>query len=240
LVALTRTLPDLDPERIIAAHQAALSTAPNTKRQLHTTTAGPSHWQIIIPLEAPPSANTFPTLVGTINRALGKKSSLRVQSIHHAYGCLSLLTNNVATPPKLKQVADAVKTGLGRDSLVLASLPRSRSYLKVMDVPILKPGSSEKIDSAFACKVMLESPVGHLISFASFLRIMRNTRHSDTATVWFDVVDSHQLFHPIQPSLLPHPWCPRQPWHTPLSAMLALGPLGSHVYITCSQMSAML
>jgi hypothetical protein len=183
-------LPDLDPEHIVAAHQAALSTAPNAKCWLHTTTVGPSHQQILIPLEAPPSANTFPTFVGTINCALRKKSSLQVQSIHHMYGGLSLLTNNVATPPELEQVVDAVKTGLGQDSPVLASLPHLQSYLKVMDVPILKPGSSEKIDSAFARKVMLESPVGHLISFASSLRIMHNTHHSDTTTVWFDVVDS--------------------------------------------------
>jgi hypothetical protein len=183
-------LPDLNPEHIVAAHQAALSTTPNAKHRLHTTTAGPSCQQILIPLEVPPSANTFPTLVGTINRALGKKSSLRVQSIHHMYGGLSLLTNNIATLPKLEQVADAVKTGLGRDSPVLASLPRSQSYLKVVDVPIFRPGSSEKIDSAFARKVMLEFPVEHLISFASSLRIMRNTHHSDTVTVWCNVVDS--------------------------------------------------
>jgi hypothetical protein len=162
----------------------------NTKRWLHTTTAGPSHQQILIPLEAPSSANTFPTLVGTINCALGKKSSLWVQSIHHAYGGLSLLTNNIATLPELGQVADAVKTGLGQDSLVLASLPHSQSYLKVVDIPIFKPGSSEKINSAFAHKVMLESPVGHLISFASSPRIMHNTCHSDTTTMWFNVVDS--------------------------------------------------
>jgi hypothetical protein len=38
--------------------------------------------------------------------------------------------------------------------------------------------------------VMLKSPVEHLISFASSLCIMRNTHHSDTATMWFNVVDS--------------------------------------------------
>jgi hypothetical protein len=32
--------------------------------------------------------------------------------------------------------------------------------------------------------------MGHLISFASSPCIMCNTRHSDTTTVWFDVVDS--------------------------------------------------
>jgi hypothetical protein len=37
---------------------------------------------------------------------------------------------------------------------------------------------------------MLESPVGHLISLASSPCVMHNTCHSDTATVWFDVVDS--------------------------------------------------
>jgi hypothetical protein len=80
-------------------------------------------------------------------------------------------------------VADAVRSGLGWDSLVSASLPRSRSYLKIVNVPIFKPGSMDKIDSAFACKVMLESPVGHLISLASSPHVMRNTCYSDTATV---------------------------------------------------------
>jgi hypothetical protein len=183
LVALTRTLPDLDPDCIVTAHQAALSTVPSSKCQLHTTTTGPSLRQILILLEVLPSANTFPTLVGTINRALGKKSSLWVQSIHHAYRGLFLLTNNVASLPKLEQVANAVRSGLGWDSLVSASLPQSRSYLKIVDIPILKPGSTDKIDSAFARKVMLESPVGHLISLASSPRVMRNTCHSDTTTV---------------------------------------------------------
>jgi hypothetical protein len=114
-------------------------------------------------------------LVGTINHALRKKSSLWMQSIHHAYGGLSLLTNNIASLPELEQVADAVRSGLGWDSLVSASLPQSRSYLKIMDIPILKPGLMDKIDSAFVCKVMLESPVGHLISLASSSHVMHNT-----------------------------------------------------------------
>jgi hypothetical protein len=190
LVALTRTLPDLDSDCIVAAHQAALSTAPSSICQLHTTTAGPSCWQILILLEALPLANTFPTLVGTINHVLGKKTSLWVQSIHHAYGGLSLLTNNVASLPELEQVADAVRLGLGWDSPVSASLPQSRSYLKIVDVPIFKLGSPDKIDSTFVHKVMLESPVGHLISLASSPYVMYNTCHSDTATVWFNVVDS--------------------------------------------------
>jgi hypothetical protein len=176
-------LPNLDPDCIVAAHQAALSTAPSSKHRLHTTTAGPSCQQILIPLEVLPSANTFPTLVGTINRALGKKSSLWMQSIHHVYGGLSLLTNNIASLPKLEQVADAVRSGLGQDSLVSASLPWSRSYLKIVNIPILKPGSMDKINFAFACKVMLESPVGHLISLVSSPCVMHNTRHSNTTTV---------------------------------------------------------
>jgi hypothetical protein len=239
LVALTRILPNLDPEHIIAVHQAALSTTLNAKHWLHTTTAGPSRQQILIPLEAPPSANTFPTLMGTINCALRKKSSFWVQSIHHVYEGLSLLTNNVATLPELEQVADAVKTGLGQDSPVLASLPHLQSYLKVMDVPIFKPGSSEKTDSAFARKVMLESPVGHLISFASSLRIMHNTRHSDTATMWFDVVDSQSGASAkalINSSIQ----------FSPASCLICSThanpgtPLCSHVYLTCSQMSMVL
>jgi hypothetical protein len=80
--------------------------------------------------------------------------------------------------------------GLGQDSLVSASLPQSQSYLKIMDVPIFKLGSMDKINSAFAHKVMLESPVGHLISLASSPHVMCNTCHSNTTTVRFNVVDS--------------------------------------------------
>jgi hypothetical protein len=135
-------------------------------------------------------ANTFPTLVGTINHTLRKKSSLQVQSIHHVYRGLSLLTNNVTSLPELEQVADTIRSGLGWDFLVSASLPWSQSYLKIVDIPIFKPESTDKINSAFTCKVMLESSVGHLISFASSLCMMCNTCYSDTTTVWFDVVDS--------------------------------------------------
>jgi hypothetical protein len=59
-----------------------------------------------------------------------------------------------------------------------------------MDIPIFKLGLPDKINSTFVCKVMLESPVGHLISLTSSLYVMRNTCHSNTATVWFDMVNS--------------------------------------------------
>jgi hypothetical protein len=59
-----------------------------------------------------------------------------------------------------------------------------------MDILIFKLGLPDKINSASVHKVMLESPVGHLISLASSPCVMHNTRHSDTATVWFDMVDS--------------------------------------------------
>jgi hypothetical protein len=95
-------LPNLDSDCIVAVHQAALSTMLSSKCRLHTTTAGLSHWQILILLEALPLANTFPTLVGTINCVLGKKTSLQVQFIHHMYGGLSLLTNNIASPLELE------------------------------------------------------------------------------------------------------------------------------------------
>jgi hypothetical protein len=123
-------LPNLNPDHIVAVHQATLSTVLSSKHRLHTTTAGPSRQQILIPLEVLPSANTFPTLVGTINHVLRKKTSLWVQSIHHTYEGLSLLTNNVAFLPKLEQVANTVRSGLGQDSLVSASLPWSQSYLR--------------------------------------------------------------------------------------------------------------
>src|SRR6267154_111200 len=86
LVTLTRTMPDLEPERIVAMHQAAISSAAATKQRINSTTTGPSRRQILVslPRDLHISGATFPGIVAQANRALDK-SSLEVESIHFAF-----------------------------------------------------------------------------------------------------------------------------------------------------------
>ncbi|KXN89366.1 hypothetical protein AN958_05790 [Leucoagaricus sp. SymC.cos] len=167
-------------------HQASVPPLPS-RRKLKTTVAGPSRRQVLVKCEPVPAASSFPSLVGVANRSLAKVD-LRVDSCVAAYGGISLLTSRVASPEEIQVIAAAIHQHLGRD--VQAALPTSRSYLKIVDVPYFCPGSKDFIDSGYVREVMRRSHMASSFTLANSPRVMRNSRHADSATVWFDVVDS--------------------------------------------------
>src|SRR6267154_1619135 len=194
LVTLTRTMPDLDPERIVAMHQAAISTAAATKQRVSSTTTGPSHRQILVPLpkDIHISSTTFPGILAQANWALDK-SSLEVESVHFAYGGVLLLTSRVPSPAEIALVAGAVGIRLNLHEPPSASLPRSRTFLKILDVPFYyrdSTGKSLPITPDHIRRALMESHLAPHIQLANSPRIMHNARGSDTATVWFDIHDS--------------------------------------------------
>src|SRR6267154_411362 len=194
LVTLTRTMPDLEPERIVAMHQAAISSATATKQRINSTTTGPSRRQILVslPRDLHISGATFPGIVAQANRALDK-SSLEVESVHFAYGGISLLTSRVPSPAEIALLAGAVGIRLNLREPPSASLPRSRTFMKILDVPYYMQddkGKTLSIDSAFIRRILVVSHLAPHIDLANSPRIMRNARGSDTATVWFDIHDS--------------------------------------------------
>ncbi|KAJ3566292.1 hypothetical protein NP233_g7095 [Leucocoprinus birnbaumii] len=74
LVKLTKTMPDLEPERIVAMHRAA-EPSPDGHRKAKSTTSGPCHRKILVPLKDHiPSTTSFPLLIMEINWALAKQS----------------------------------------------------------------------------------------------------------------------------------------------------------------------
>ena len=189
LVALTRTMPDLDPDRIVAMHQAAVATAAATKQRVNSTTTGPSRRQILVPMDPPPKAMYFPSIVAACNKMLGK-AKCRVESAHYAYRGISLLTSQVPSPAEIAVVAGAVQKQLNLTDSLSASIPRSRSFLKILDVPFFEPGSAMPITSTYIRGILGKSHLAPHIQLANSPRIMRNSRGADTATVWFDIHDS--------------------------------------------------
>src|SRR6267154_802031 len=194
LVTLTRTMPDLDPERIVAMHQAAVSTAAATKQRINSMTTGPSCRQILVPLpkDIHISCATFPGILVQANRALDK-SSLEVESVHFAYGGVSLLTSRVPSPAEIALLAGAVGIRLNLREPPTASLPRSRTFLKILDMPFYyrdNAGKSLPITPDHICRALMDSHLAPHIQLANSPCIMRNARGSDTATVWFDIHDS--------------------------------------------------
>ncbi|KXN85795.1 hypothetical protein AN958_10798 [Leucoagaricus sp. SymC.cos] len=66
----------------------------------------------------------------------------------------------------------------------------SWSYLKIVDVPYFQPGSKDFIDSGYVREVMRRSHIASSFILANSLCIMWNSQHVDSATVWFNVIDS--------------------------------------------------
>jgi len=192
LVTLTRTMPDLEPDRIVAMHQTALATAAVSKQRVNSTTTGPSRRQILISISPIPPAMRFPSIVQACNTKLGSWSTCKVESCHSAYKGIALLTSQVPTPAQIATVAAAVHKLLNLPDTVEvnASLPRSRSFLKVLDVPYIRPSDDKPITPDNIRDAFQKSPLASHIQLANSPRIMRNSRGADTATVWFDIHDS--------------------------------------------------
>src|SRR6201999_905863 len=71
------------------------------------------------------------------------------------------------------------------------SVPTSRSYLKVIDVPFLTPGGVNTSPSDIV-RAFDSTPAtkGHFTLSGGLPRIVRNSPKSDTCTVYFNIVDS--------------------------------------------------
>ncbi|KXN92596.1 hypothetical protein AN958_04432 [Leucoagaricus sp. SymC.cos] len=143
------------------------------------TTLGPSHCQILILFSNSGDINFFKLVSQSNNNLKAKKSSLRILTTHVAYGGILLSTTTILSADELKIVADFISSGA--KVTVMVSLPCSRSFLKIINVPF--PVMPDQV------MPMLNNS-GLEIDLAAKPHIMCNSQHSDTATVWFDVWDS--------------------------------------------------
>jgi hypothetical protein len=73
-------------------------------------------------------------IVGLANHTLAR-NDLQVDSCYAAYGGLTLLTNCVASQSEIDLIGGAVMQSLVLPMPAVATLPTSRSYLKIIDVP---------------------------------------------------------------------------------------------------------
>jgi hypothetical protein len=69
LVRLTWTMPNLEPERVVAMHLTSLPTA-SGQYKVNSTTTGPSRHQILVLLDPLPLVSAIPTLISASNCAL--------------------------------------------------------------------------------------------------------------------------------------------------------------------------
>jgi hypothetical protein len=187
LVNLAKTMPNLPSDHIIAMHQASVPRA-LSKHCINSTTSCPLQRQVLVCLDPLPADSSFPSIIGAANCVLTRVDLWVDSCFAAAYGGISLHTNRIANQDKIGLIGGAVTHVLAWDSLVQVSLPTLRSYLKIVDVPFFLPGSTDQITPDH-----IKATIGHSHMAASFVlantpHVMRNSRHSDTATVWFLII----------------------------------------------------
>jgi hypothetical protein len=134
----------------------------------------------------------FERCTRTLNNFLsGQKVNLRVESTTCAYGGWALSTNTSPTPAQV----DFIQTSLtehywSKPSFkVEAYIPASKSYLKLVDVPRFSSGRIPTTGEAIEEAMRL---LAHRSRFllAGNVRVVANSRQSDTSTAFFEVWDS--------------------------------------------------
>jgi hypothetical protein len=163
-VNLAKTMPDLPSDHILVMHKASLPL-PSNKWCINSTTSSPSWCQVLIWLDPLLSGSKLPAIIGLANHALSR-SDLWVDSCYAAYGGLTLLTNCIASQSEIDLIGGAVMEMLTLPMPAAASLPTSRSYLKIINVPYFT-GTDTPLTSLFIKEAMGKSHLASLFTLAN-------------------------------------------------------------------------
>jgi hypothetical protein len=131
------------------------------------------------------------TKKGVINRGLEQnKSKLHIEAIMNAsrVSGFTLVTIRVANNRNLEILKLYVGHALNTTQNFDLGVPQSKLYLKIVHIPFFI--NNEPIKPKFVAEVMKHHELADNFVLTSPLRVMRNTRDSDSCMVWFDLWDS--------------------------------------------------
>ncbi|KAJ3564061.1 hypothetical protein NP233_g8541 [Leucocoprinus birnbaumii] len=156
---------------------------------------GPLRCQILLTVGDPTVRFDFDQVTKAVNRSLADaKETLRIESTSSAYGSWSLLTTKVANNHQLEIVQKCIVSKFKLTTSVEVALLLSKSYMKVIDVPALtRQGGSTTPENVL--DAMCSSTHQHLFILASPVRVVRNSKATDTAMAYFEVWDSKRGVH---------------------------------------------
>jgi hypothetical protein len=133
----------------------------------------------------------FPShVMGIINRGLEQnKSKLCIEAIMNAsrVSSFTLVTIGVANNRDLKILKLYVGCTLNTTQNFDLGVPQSKSYLKIVHIPFFI--NNEPIKPEFVVEAMKCHELADNFIFAGPPQIARNTRDSDSCTVWFYLWD---------------------------------------------------
>ena len=160
------------------------------------TTKGPSHKQVIISMDndiAKEFIKESNSHVTNINYALKAiKSSTIADFIHVDDKGIVVTTNNVMSSSDLQEIKKYVKNSLFSDvdKVLLARLPQSKSYLKIVGIPFISKKTNSYITLDEIEDVLKNNHIFNNIILTSKPYIIKVFLKSDMAIIWINIWDT--------------------------------------------------
>jgi len=160
------------------------------------TTKGPSRKQVIIPMSRE-NINSFMKSsslhVANLNRLLrNAKSEVLTDYIHADSIGITIITNKVSQQLDMTIINNYVKSLNDINSLQVDEprLPKSKSYLKIIGIPIFPHANSqERLTLNDVETILKQNHIFNNISLASKPRVIKVSPKSDMSIVWLDIWD---------------------------------------------------
>ena len=188
--------PNLSNKKIEQIQKVIIGPNNKSKPKILMTTKGPSHKQVIIPID------------NDITKEFGKKANLHITNINYALKAIKssmiadfihvddkgivITTNNIASGSDLQEIEKYIKNSLSSDTdkVSLARLPQSKSYLKIVGIPFISKKTNSRITSDKIEEILKNNHIFNNIILASKPCVIKVSPKSDMAIIWIDVWDT--------------------------------------------------
>ena len=196
MLKIKETFLNLPNRKIDTIQKVINSLNDKPKPRLNMTTKGPSHKQVIIPINndlGKRFIKDLATHITNINHALKNiKSNICANFICADNKDIIITTNNIASNSNLQKIKKYIKNSLqtNDDSIATPRLPQSKSYLKIVGIPYFVNKSNTCISSEDIEHILKNNHIFNNIVLASRLRVIKVSPKSDMAIVWIDIWDT--------------------------------------------------
>ncbi|KAF9439872.1 hypothetical protein P691DRAFT_784440 [Macrolepiota fuliginosa MF-IS2] len=147
-----------------------------------------------IELPSIPQDTSLPSLVSMANKSLmHAKLTLKVDSASFSLRGIMCATATIPSTSNLNIIKATLSGGLLG---VCICIPASQSFIKIVDVPFLKPGTTEpftstEVDTQLQCSII---PLDYVVHW----HYICNSPKADSATIWINLSDLQQGTHASQ------------------------------------------
>jgi len=163
---------------------------------IRMTTKGPLRKQVIISMNEENISSFMKNSslhVANINRNLwNAKSDILVDYLRSENSSITVITNKVVQQSDMSIIDNYVKNSNDINSLQVNEprLPKSKSYLKITNIPFFPHfNSQERLTSDDIKAILKQNHIFDNISLTSKLRVIKVSPKSDISIVWIDIWD---------------------------------------------------